>query len=88
MIVDRYFSPAEKGHIKKAFSLAEEFGERYYKGRPKAEDLPRYDVKTLAYLEAHEVKQGTFAHLCKYAKGRDNSDKDYSKENHFYRICL
>jgi hypothetical protein len=47
----------------------------------------RYDVKTLAYLEEHEVKNGAFAHLCKYHYKKEESTNQ-SGDFHFYRICL
>ncbi len=84
---DRLFNLEEQGYVKKAFAQAEKLGRRYFKLLPRDWEMLRYDVKTLAYLKAHEVKHGTFAHLCKYAAG-DSSGKDISKENHFYRICL
>jgi len=43
-------------------------------------------VNTLAFLEKHEVREGTFAHLCKYQfrKKSGGTERDF----HFYRICL
>ncbi len=87
MDVDRHFSPGEKHFIKKAFFRAEKLGERYFNLLPKDWERHRYDVKTLAFLKAHEVKHGTFAHLCKYAEG-ESTTEDNSKGNYFYRICL
>ena len=46
----------------------------------------RYDVKTLAYLDKHEVREGAFAHLCKYEYGKEPEPE--GRGIHFYRICL
>ncbi len=46
----------------------------------------RYDVKTLAFLQAHEVKDGAFAHLCKYTYEKPGVDGAGGFD--FYRVCL
>jgi hypothetical protein len=49
----------------------------------------KYDVKTLAYLERHEITEGAFAHLCKYSYEKPDNSAEESKEGFdFYRICL
>ena len=45
-----------------------------------------YDVKTLAYLDQHEVRKEAFAHLCKYEI--DTEQEPEARGLHFYRICL
>jgi hypothetical protein len=40
----------------------------------------KYDVKTLAYLTQHEVKDGAFAHLCKYSFEKPGSSAEEGKE--------
>ncbi len=47
----------------------------------------RYDVKTLAALEGHEINDGVFAHLCKYGYQR-SSGAGIEDGFEFYRICL
>ena len=49
----------------------------------------RYEVKTLAFLEQHEVKDGAFAHLCKYTYEKRSVDASDGCEGFdFYRVCL
>ena len=49
----------------------------------------KYDVKTLAFLEEHEVKDGAFAHLCKYSYEKPSDFRPDGKGNFdFYRVCL
>ena len=49
----------------------------------------KYDVKTLAFLEQHEVKDGAFAQLCKYSYDAPTDLKPEGREGFdFYRICL
>jgi Na+-transporting NADH:ubiquinone oxidoreductase subunit NqrA len=45
----------------------------------------KYDVKTLAYLTQHEVKDGAFAHLCKYSfeKPANSEQKDKEKSGYY-----
>ena len=74
----RYFSPVEMNLAGMAFNDAEGLARRHFRIAPETMNSFRYDVKTLAYLDQHEVKDGTFAHLCKY---------EYEK-GYFYRICL
>lgn len=73
-----YFSPEEVKIAGRAFDCAEQIARRHYRMDPEAMKSFRYDVKTQAYLDEHEVRDGAFAHLCKYEYG----------EGHFYRICL
>jgi hypothetical protein len=69
------------------FQHAENLAGQYF--RLSRDDMKnyRYDVKTLAYLEEHEVKNGAFAHLCKYHYKKEESTNQ-SGDFHFYRICL
>ncbi len=49
----------------------------------------QYEVKTLAYLNEHEVQQGAFAHLCKYSYEKPSQFTPAGKEEvNFYRVCL
>jgi hypothetical protein len=74
----RYFSPEEVKFAGMAFSSAEQIACRHYRIDLSAMKSLRYDVKTMAYLDEHEIRDGAFAHLCKYEYG----------DGHFYRICL
>ncbi|HNS55036.1 MAG TPA: hypothetical protein PLQ15_07565 [Syntrophales bacterium] len=47
----------------------------------------RYDLRTLAHLEAHEVDDKAFAHLCKYAV-RKEEKAEKPRTYDLYRICL
>ena len=72
---------------KGAFQHAEKLTSHYFRLSQDKMQSHRYDVKTLAYLEDHEVKDGAFAHLCKYHYGKDEKENHLSGY-HFYRICL
>ena len=49
----------------------------------------KYDVKTLAYLDKQEIKDGAFAHLCKYSYEKPGSLTENNENKFdFYRICL
>lgn len=74
----RYFRPEEVSIAASAFRNAEQIAGRHFRIDPQEMRTIRYDVKTLAYLSDDEVKEGAFAHLCKYEYG----------DGHFYRICL
>ncbi|MFA4916036.1 MAG: hypothetical protein WC560_05120 [Syntrophales bacterium] len=79
-----YFNAEQILLAKKAFAHAEQLATRYF--RTRREKLAyRYDVKTLAYLEDHEVNERAFAHLCKYHYQKDHAERS---EPHFYRVCL
>jgi len=82
-----YFNPLQMSMTDKAFRDAEKIAGQYFHLSPEKMKQHRYDVKTLAYLENHEVKDGTFAHLCKYNYKKDE-DKSGLEGLHFYRVCL
>lgn len=69
------------------FQHAENLAGQYFRLSRDEMKNYRYDVKTLAYLEEHEVKNGAFAHLCKYHYKKEKSTNQ-SGDFHFYRICL
>jgi len=82
-----YFSPAEISFINGTFSKAEKLAEKHFHLSPEDWETHRYEVKTLADLEEHEIYNRAFAHLCKYYyESEDSVDKE--KNIHFYRICL
>lgn len=74
----RFFNPIETSIVAEAFRQAEKMAGRYFRIEPSALAALKYDVRTLAYLDRHEKKEGAFAHLCKYEYRR----------GHFWRICL
>jgi hypothetical protein len=84
--MDRYFNSEQISLAGRTFVQAEKLAGQYF-GLVRGEwKEPRYDVKTLAFLEKHEVRDGAFAHLCKYEYRRDPEPKESGR--HFYRICL
>jgi hypothetical protein len=81
----RYFSAEQISLTGRAFAQAEKIAERYFRFGPSEWEESRYDLKTLAFLEEHEVRKGAFAHLCKYQSQKRETD---GNGLHFYRICL
>lgn len=79
----RFFSPTQMSLAGRTFSEAERLAGAYFRLSSAEWRANRYDVKTQAFLEDHEVQEGAFAHLCRY---------EYRQEpeggRHFYRICL
>jgi len=84
-----YFSAAQVPVTKKAFNDAENLVSRQFRLSDAEFKKSKYDVKTLAYLDKEEIKDGTFAHLCKYTYEKPGGLTG-SAENKFdfYRICL
>jgi hypothetical protein len=84
--MDRYFNAAQISLAGRTFVQAEKLTGQYF-GLARGEwTEPLYDVKTLAFLENHEVREGAFAHLCMYEYRRDPEPQDSRRR--FYRICL
>jgi hypothetical protein len=82
-----HFNPLQRSLANNVFQHAENLAGQYFRLSRDEMKNYRYDVKTLAYLEEHEVKNGAFAHLCKYHyKKEENTNQ--SGDFHFYRICL
>jgi hypothetical protein len=81
-----YFNTGQMNLAKNAFRNAEQITGHYFRLKPDKMTSYLYDVKTLAYLENHEVKDGAFAHLCKYHYQKEEAHRAGSF--HFYRICL
>ncbi len=82
-----YFSTAQTSLANKAFQQAEKITGKYFRLSQEFMKNHRYDIKTLAYLEDHEVKEGAFAHLCRYHYTKD--DRSNQRDSfYFYRICL
>lgn len=84
--MDCYFNAAQISLACRTFAQAEKMAGQYFRLNPREWKGHRYDVKTLAYLDQHEVRKGAFAHLCKYEI--ENEPEPESRGLHFYRICL
>jgi len=87
--MSHYFNPAQLPLTNKAFNDAEKVVSRHFRMSEDQLRKNKYDVKTLAYLDQHEVKDGAFAHLCKYSF--EKADSAAQKDNEgfdFYRVCL
>lgn len=82
----RYFNPSQITLVGRAFAQAERMAGVYFRLDPRQRMERLYDIKTLAFLEKHEVCEGAFAHLCKYQS--PEADAGEAGESHFYRICL
>jgi hypothetical protein len=82
----RYFTASQISLAGQSFGQAEKMAGQYFRLDPAQWQGHRYDVKTLAYLDKHEVREGAFAHLCKYECGKEPEPQGGGI--HFYRICL
>ncbi len=80
----RYFNAEQISLAGRSFAQAENMAGRYFRIAPEEWKEYRYDVKTLAYLDKHEVREDAFAHLCKYGEDPEPEGSGL----HFYRICL
>jgi len=73
----------------RAFNDAEKLVSHHFRLSENDLRKNRYDVKTLAFLDEHEVKDGAFAHLCKYSYGKSADVRPDGGEGFdFYRVCL
>jgi hypothetical protein len=82
----RYFNTEQISLAGRTFSQAEKMAGHYFRIDPVEWKERRYDVKTLAFLEKHEIREGAFAYLCKY---QFQEEREAQGEGfHFYRICL
>jgi len=82
-----YFDASQISLVAGAFDQAEKVVARHYRLSGDQLKRLRYDVKTLAYLAEHEIKENAFAHLCRYHyQAERNADNE--KGFYFYRICL
>jgi hypothetical protein len=82
----RYFTAEQISLASRSFSQAEKMAGRYFHVAPGEWKEYQYDVRTLAYLDKHEVRDGAFAHLCKYEYEKEPEPEGCGL--HFYRICL
>jgi len=84
--MEQYFNANQISLAGKTFAQAEMLAGHYFRLSASERKGHRYDVKTLAYLEKHEVRDGAFAHLCRYQFGGEPEGEKQGL--HFYRICL
>jgi hypothetical protein len=84
----QFFNAAQIPVASKAFNDAEKLVSRSFRITEAELKKNRYDVKTLAYLKEHEIKEGAFAHLCKYVYEAPAGSPDAAERFDFYRICL
>ena len=82
-----HFNPTQKTVASNAFQRAETLAGQHFRLNREKMKVYRYDVKTLADLEKHEVKDGAFAHLCRYHFNRGQEPEGKS-DSYFYRVCL
>ena len=82
----RFFSPTQISLAGRTFAEAERLAGGYFRLSPAEWRSHRYDVKTRAFLEEHEVQEGAFAHLCRYEYRQEPETAE--RRRHFYRICL
>jgi len=82
-----FFNLSQVSLANNSFTHGERLVARHFRLTPEAVRNHRYDVKTLAYLEEHEVNEQAFAHICKYQCKKTNEKAD-SEGLHFYKICL
>jgi hypothetical protein len=87
MSAPSYFSPTERLFVAKCFSRAERLTGRFFDIAPRELLADRYDVRTLAELEKHELHETAFAHLCKYCFSGEGP-LGLRKKPYFYRVCL
>ncbi len=84
-----YFNAAQVPMAKKAFNDAEKLLSQQFRLSDNVLKNTKYEVKTLAYLNEQEIKDGTFAHLCKYSYEKAGETTARAENNFdFYRICL
>jgi len=85
----RCFDNVQIPLAKMAFNDAERLVSHHFRMSGDEFRKNKYDVKTLAFLEQHEVKDGAFAQLCKYSYDAPYDLKPEGREGFdFYRICL
>jgi hypothetical protein len=81
------FSAAERFCVTETFTYAERLTSKHFGIVPGEWIDHRYDVKTLAQLENHEVHESAFAQLCRYSS-RGEGENEPPQGFHFYRVCL
>jgi hypothetical protein len=85
----QYFNPVQLPMANKAFTDAEKLVSCHFRLNESQFKKNKYDVKTLAYLDQHEIKDGAFAHLCKYSYQKPEGLAESGNDGFdFYRVCL
>src|SRR4030042_834558 len=85
----QFFNEAQLPLANKAFGDAEKLVSGHFRMSEDELRKNKYDVKTLAYLDEHEVKDGAFAHLCKYSYQKPEGSAESGNDGFdFYRVCL
>src|SRR4030065_1253650 len=85
----QFFNESELPLANRAFTDAETLVSGYFRLNESQFKKHKYDVKTLAYLDEHEIQDGAFAHLCKYSYERPEDEAQNPGEGFdFYRVCL
>ncbi len=84
-----YFNQEQIAMAMQSFAEAETITRRCFRIADAEKKISRYDVKTKAYLEEHEICDGRFAHLFKYEyKSDKGKERELDRSIAFYRICL
>lgn len=85
----RCFNQTQLPVAARAFNDAERLVSRHFHLSETDLRKNKYDVKTLAFLEQHEVKSDAFAQLCKYSYEKPSGlSRDGNEGFDFYRVCL
>ncbi len=85
----QFFNENQLPLTARAFADAEKLVSGYFRVSENKFKQNRYDVKTLAYLDEHEIKDGAFAHLCKYTYRKPEGLLQKNEDGFdFYRVCL
>ena len=84
--MENYFSHEQILLARQTFKEAELLTQRFFHVDEQERKQQRYDVKTRAFLEEHEISGNTFAHLCKYELDKEPCEN--KEAIIFYRICL
>ena len=87
--MNRCFNTAQLPIAARAFGEAEKLLLRHFRLNESELRKNKYEVKTLAFLDEHEVKDGAFAQLCKYSYEKTATLTPEGREGFdFYRVCL
>jgi len=87
--MNRCFNIAQIPLAARAFNDAEKLVLRHFHLGENDLRKNKYEVKTLAFLNEQEVKDGAFAHLCKYSYEKPQALTPVDNEGFdFYRVCL
>jgi hypothetical protein len=81
------FTPEQLAVVTHAVGIAEELVSNHYKMSASQWLRPKYDVRTLADLEAAEIVEGPFAQIIRY-QGQPRTASLTSAAYDFYKICL